>query len=45
MTVGPVTRRLLALRDQKLRRCRWCGEWAYALEPCAICHTPAKEDA
>lgn len=39
--VGPIERRLLGLRDSKLRRCWWCGEWAWHHDPCLICTAPA----
>lgn len=34
-------RRLLLLRDQKVRRCDWCGEWAYDRDDCPACACPA----
>lgn len=37
---GPWQRRLMGLHDQKLRRCWWCGEWAYALADCTTCEAP-----
>lgn len=40
-TLGPVTRALLTVRDGRLRRCTWCGAWAYHRQPCHNCHTPA----
>jgi hypothetical protein len=36
---GPVTRALLAVRDQRLRRCHFCGCWAYHHDPCHGCGT------
>lgn len=40
--LGPFSRRLLEIRDRQLRRCWWCGEWAYALNDCATCAAPAE---
>jgi hypothetical protein len=36
------TRSLLQQRDNKLRRCCWCGDWQYGQNPCTACHTPAQ---
>lgn len=38
-------KRLLALRDAKLRRCFFCGEWAYGQEDCTVCAAPADRAA
>lgn len=43
--LGPFSRRLLKLRDDKLRRCWWCGEWAYDLEDCTTCTAPVTVDS
>lgn len=32
---------MTALRDKLLRRCSWCGEWAYGKQPCTACGTAA----
>lgn len=29
------------LRDKLLRRCTYCGEWAYGKQPCSVCGTAA----
>ena len=39
---GPWQRRLMGLHDGKLRRCWWCGSWAYALNDCNDCAAPAE---
>lgn len=38
-------RRLLGARDAKLRRCWFCGSWAYAVEDCTACAAPASKTA
>ncbi len=42
---GPVTRALLKVRDDRLRRCWWCGAWAYHHDPCATCHAADRREA
>lgn len=39
---GPWRRRLMQIHDSKLRRCWWCGSWAYALTDCNDCSAPAE---
>lgn len=39
------TATLSGMRDAKLRRCRCCGEWAWDLDPCTVCTTPAEQQA
>lgn len=36
-----VQRHMLNVNDAKLRRCSCCGEWAWHLDPCTVCATPA----
>lgn len=38
------TSHTLGNADQHLRRCRCCGEWAWHLDPCTVCRTPAGSD-
>lgn len=40
--IPAATRSLLRIRDSKLRRCCWCGDWQYGQSPCTTCHTPAQ---
>lgn len=42
--LGAASRALLKVRDDKLRRCRWCGAWAYDREPCTACTWPAEDE-
>lgn len=34
----PWAGKLLGVHDSKLRRCWFCGEWAYDTDPCGGCH-------
>lgn len=36
-----IERRLIGAREAKLRRCFWCGEWAYDRDDCTVCAAPA----
>jgi hypothetical protein len=48
MTDHPHThlqRRLLEAQDHKLRRCWYCGTWAYHLDDCTTCAAPASKAA
>jgi hypothetical protein len=54
LTAGPTrsrtcgnswSERLSVVNDAKLRRCRCCGEWAWHLDPCTVCSTPAPMQA
>lgn len=38
-------RRLLGAQDAKLRRCWFCGEWAYDTVDCKVCAAPASKAA
>lgn len=44
-TIGSVSRALLKVRDDLLRRCWWCGEWCYNQEDCTACTTPVDAPA
>lgn len=28
---------MIVLLDKLVRRCWWCGEWAYGKQPCTAC--------
>lgn len=35
----------LTTADSRLRRCWWCGQWAYAHATCTACAAPASRSA
>lgn len=38
-------RRLLGAQDAKVRRCWYCGSWAYDVDDCKTCAAPAARAA